>query len=70
MDEPFKQVVRITKAEYSEELDAILIEGESDEGPFKNKIDSGCFSFGNKDKAEEMRKTAQLMVGKRLSVLC
>jgi len=66
MPEPVKKQVRVLKAEYVEEADAILILGECEHGQLRHQIHSSCFSFGKKDKAEEMTKTAELMVGKKI----
>ena len=63
---PVKKKVKVIKAEYVKDVDSILIVGECDEGRFRNQINSSCFTFGNKDREEEMKKTAALMVGKTI----
>jgi len=66
MAEPVKRKVKVLKAEYVAEPDAILILGECQEGRFRQQIPSSCFTFGNKDKATEMQKLADLMIGRSI----
>jgi len=64
MSEPVKRKVKILEANYVLEADYILIVGECEQGRLRHQIHSSCFSFGNRDKEVEMKKTAELMVGK------
>lgn len=65
--------VKVLEARYidnvdSVSVDAIAILGECAEGKFRTQINSSCFSFGNKDKASEMKKTAELLIGKTINL--
>lgn len=66
MATPVKRKVKVLEAKYVEEADAILILGECQEGRFRQQINSSCFSFGNKNKKDEMIITAELMLGKNI----
>jgi len=66
---PIKKKIKVLEAKYVEEPDAILILGECDEGKFRQQIHSSCFIFGNKDKRIEMEKTAEMMIGKTISII-
>jgi len=66
MAEPVKKRVRILDARYYSGDDSIVIIGECSEGRIRQVIHSECFDFGNKDKVEEMVKTAELMLGKEI----
>lgn len=65
---PVIKKFKVTNATYVKEADAILLVGECSDGRFRNQIHSSCFSFGNKNKEEEMIKTASLMLGKTINV--
>jgi len=69
MSVPVERKVKVLKADYVDEADAILIVGECKEGRLRNQIHSSCFSFGNKNKKEEMIKTAELMIGKTINMV-
>lgn len=66
MPEPVKRKVKVLNAEYVKEPNAILILGECQEGKFRQQISSSCFSFGDKDVETEMKKLAELMIGKNI----
>jgi hypothetical protein len=66
MSTPIKKLVKVIEAKYVEDADSILIVGECEDGKFNNQINSSCFTFGNKDRVVEMKKTAALMVGKSI----
>jgi hypothetical protein len=66
MSAPIKKLVKVLEAKYVEDADSILIVGECEDGKFNNQINSSCFTFGNKDRVIEMKKTAELMVGKSI----
>jgi hypothetical protein len=66
MSAPIKKLVKVIEAKYVEDADSILIIGECEDGKFNNQINSSCFTFGNKDRVVEMKKTAELMVGKSI----
>lgn len=66
---PVKKKVRILEADYIKSADSILIYGECDQGRLRHQIHSSCFSFGNRDKDEEMKKTAKMMVGKNVMMV-
>ena len=61
-----KRQVHILNAQYVEDVDCILIVGECEEGRLRHQIPSSCFSFGNKDKVAEMKKTAEMMENKTI----
>lgn len=63
---PVKKKVKVLQAKYVKEADSILIIGECDEGRLRHQINSSCFTFGDKDRVEEMIKTAKLMEGKTI----
>ena len=65
---PVIKKIKVIEARYVKEADSILITGENADGRFNNQIHSSCFSFGNKNVEEEMAKTAQLMIGKLITV--
>lgn len=66
MPESVKRKIRVLKAEYVPEVDSILILGECQEGRFRQQIHSSCFAFGGKDIETEMKKLAELMIGKQI----
>lgn len=66
MTEPVKKKVKVLEAQYVDEADSIVILGEWEKGKLRHQIHSSCFTFGNRDKATEMKKTAELMVGKQI----
>ena len=66
MNVPVKKQVKVIEAKYVADADSILIVGECEDGKFSNQINSSCFKFGNKDRAVEMQKTAELMIGKSI----
>ena len=66
---PVKKDVKVLEAKYVSDADSILIIGECDEGKLRHQINSTCFTFGDKDKVEEMEKTAELMIGKTISMV-
>ena len=61
-----KRQIRVLRADYVEDADSILLIGECKEGRLRQQIHSSCFSFGNRDKKEEMIKTAKMMAGKNI----
>jgi hypothetical protein len=66
---PVKRKVKILKAQYVKETDSILFIGECPEGRVRHQINSTSFTFGAKNKEEEMEKTAKLMVGKTINIV-
>lgn len=66
MATPVKRRVKVLEAKYVEDADSILVLGECQEGRFRQQIHSSCFSFGNKNKKDEMIITAELMLGKTI----
>jgi hypothetical protein len=66
MTNSVKRKVKVLKADYIKEADSILIVGECSEGRLRHQIHSSTFSFGNRNKEEEMKKTAALMEGKNI----
>jgi hypothetical protein len=64
--EPVKRKVKVLKAEWVKDAESILILGECQEGRFRQQIHKDCFTFGDKDVATEMKKLADLMVGKSI----
>lgn len=66
---PIKKKVKVLEADYIKEADSILFICECEDGRFRNQIHSRCFEFGNKDKEEQMRITAGLMIGKSINVV-
>jgi len=66
---PVKKKVKILEAKYFDEADSIIILGECEEGCLRHQIHSNCFEFGDKDKATEMKKTAELMIGKTINMV-
>ena len=69
MPEPVQRRIKVLKADYIKDADSILIIGECAEGRFRNQIHSSCFSFGDRDKEIEMKKTAKMMVGKTINLV-
>ena len=81
MPEPFKTIVRVTKAEYIDEADSILLEGSCEHGIARHQMHSSAFSFdsfftGKETEQEkktikirEMRKTAQMWIGKNTEMV-
>ena len=75
MAAPIKKKVKVLKAQYIERdgegnnIDSIIILAECDEGQIRHQIHSTCFTFGGRDKATEMTKTAELMVGKTINLV-
>lgn len=66
MGQTTKKQVKVLEAKYVKEADSILIVGECKEGKLQHQIHSSCFTFGNKNKEEEMSKTASMMVNKTI----
>jgi len=64
-----EKIVKVLEAEYVESVDSILIMAECEEGKIRHQIHSSLFTFGNRDKVEEMKKTAELMVGKPIKII-
>lgn len=64
-----EKVIEVKEAEYVNETDSIVLIGQCDEGMIRTQINSTCFSFGDKDKAIEMQKTAELMIGKKIKMV-
>ena len=60
--------VKVIKAEYVKDADSILILGECEHGVLRYPVSSSLFDFGNLNKEEEMIKTANLMVGKKINI--
>lgn len=69
MSIPVKRKIRVIKAQYIPETDSILLIGECSEGRIRHQINSSAFSFGARNKEEEMEKTARLMVGKMINIV-
>jgi len=69
MTEPVKRKVRILKAEYVPEAESIVALCECQEGRFRQQIHTSSFSFNNKDIDTEMRKTAELLIGKQIYIV-
>jgi len=69
MSVPVKKVVKVIQAQYVQEADAILLIGECDLGRIRHQIHSSAFTFGCRNKEEEMEKTARLMVGKKINIV-
>jgi len=69
MTEPVKKEVLVKEAKYYSGDDAITFIGECDLGEVRHQIHSSSFTFGNKDKVVEMKKLAELLVGKKISVV-
>jgi hypothetical protein len=70
MGEPVLKKVKVINASYSEEADSILLLCEFPEGRANHQIHSSCFQFRpGQNKALEMEKTAQLMIGKHISIV-
>ena len=63
---PTKKKVKVLEADYVKDADSILIIGECPDGRLRHQIHSSCFTFGTKNKEEEMKKTAKLMIGKTI----
>lgn len=63
------KLMLVNEAAYVEESDSIVMVCECEEGKIRHQIHSSAFTFGNKDKAFEMQKTAELMVGKKINVV-
>ena len=66
---PVKKLVHVLEAKYVIEADSIIILGSCDEGEFRHQINSSCFRFGDLDRVKEMTKTAELMVGKTITMI-
>ena len=66
---PVKRKVRIIEATYNKESDSIVMIGECAEGRLRHQIHSNCFNFGNLDKETEMKKTAEMMIGKPIMMV-
>jgi len=64
-----KRKIKVLKAQYIPEADAILLVGECDEGRMRHQIHSSSFTFGSRNKEDEMEKTAKLMVGKFINIV-
>jgi len=69
MPEPVKKELLVKEARYYTGDDSIVVIGECDLGVRRHQIHSSCFTFGDKDKATEMNKLAQLLVGKKINVV-
>lgn len=66
---PVKRKVKVIHAKYVEEADSILITGECQEGRLMDQIHSNSFSFNGKDKITEMKKMAEMMIGKTIMMV-
>lgn len=66
---PVKRIVRVIEAEYVAEADSICVVCECSDGKVRNQIHSSCFTFGDKNKEEEMKKLAGLMIGKNINMV-
>lgn len=69
MAESVKIMALVKEARYIEDEESIIMVCECDKGPFYSQINAASFTFNNKDKHEEMRKTASLLIGKRINVV-
>jgi len=63
---PIKKKVKVLEADYSKDADSIVIIGECENGRLRHQMHSSCFTFGNRDKETEMKKTAEMMIGKTI----
>ena len=66
MANPVKRKIKVLQADYVADADSILILGECSDGRIRQQIHSSAFSFGGKDKEAEMKKTAEMMIGKEI----
>jgi hypothetical protein len=64
-----KRKVQVMDAEYVKDVDSIVIFGECSDGRLRHQIHSSCFNFGDRDKTEEMKKTAKMMIGKNITMV-
>lgn len=69
MAEPVKKEVLVKEAKYYSGDDAITFIGECDCGEVRHQIHSSSFTFGDKDVPTEMKKLAELLIGKKISVV-
>jgi hypothetical protein len=69
MGKSVKRQIKVLRAEYVDEADSILLVGECEEGKLRHQINSSCFTFGNRDKETEMKKTAEMMIGKKIWIV-
>jgi len=69
MTEPIKKEVLVREARYYSGDDSIIFIGECDLGEVRHQIPSDSFTFGNKDKVAEMNKLAEMLVGKKISIV-
>jgi len=70
--EPVKKKIKVLRAEYVKDVDSIVILGECEEGNLRTQINKSSFYFGARTEKEidyEMEKTAELMVGKYISIV-
>jgi hypothetical protein len=70
MAEIVKKLVDVINAKYIEEVDSIVILGECGEGRLTHQLNRSLFRFKEgsteNDIRKEMKKTAQMMVGKKI----
>ena len=67
-----KRLVKVLAAAYVDEVQSISIVGECEEGRLRTHIHRNCFSYGNRSETEikeELKKTAEMMVGKNISMV-
>ena len=69
MSEPVKKEILVKEARYYSGDDSIVFIGECDVGEVRHQIHSSSFTFGNKDIPTEMRKLAEIMVGKKMFIV-
>ena len=69
---PVKRKIKVLKAEYVDDAQSILIQGEYKEGLLRHQIHRECFNFGTRSEEEivkELQKTAEMMIGKEIVVI-
>ncbi len=69
---PVKRKLRVLKAEYIDDAQSILIQGQYKEGLVRHQIHRDCFFYGNRSEEEivkELQKTAEMMIGKEIEIV-
>lgn len=72
MSEPVKLNIRVIKAQYIEDADSILIQGQYKDRIIRHQIHRDCFSYGDRTEEQiktELRKTAEMMIGKKITIV-
>jgi len=72
MGVPVKRKIRVLKAEYVDDAQSILIQGEYKEGLLRHQIHRDCFSYGDRSEEEivkELQKTADMMIGREIEII-